>query len=126
MSNTSEQTGCAARSRKLATISGVVVAVLGMSVFGWGIVISILAGLVVIVGGSIGLTRIMCQDAEEGEPASVIVPPALEQETKVVEEPEVPVVAAPEQSLIKPSTALPGQVELTARKGTWRYQGATG
>jgi NADH-quinone oxidoreductase subunit E len=31
--------------------------------------------------------------------------------------------AAEEMNLVQPSKALPGEAELAARKGTWRYEG---
>jgi hypothetical protein len=134
MNAISKQTGCAARSWKLATISGVVVATLGMILFGWGVVMSILAGIVVAVGGGVGLIRMMCRDTDMVETETETVSaapattstPASESAAKTIETPVVAPVAAPVESPVKASAVLPGQLELVARKGTWRYRGATG
>ena len=59
------------------------------------------------------------------EAANSASKPAAKPETPAVKEPQEP-VATPKDTagLVKPSKELPGQVELSGRKGEWRYSGA--
>lgn len=113
-------------------IAGVVMALLCKLILGWGLLVAIIAG--VVVGG---IAHLVFGRSVDTAPASTPAPapraaaptptptpapepaPAPEAEPVATPAAEAP---APEAALIKPSTPLPGEAELAARKGTWTYK----
>ncbi|GAA6190516.1 hypothetical protein [Phaeobacter sp. NW0010-22] len=128
MDTSTDQTGCAARSWRVAVYGGIAVAVLFMAIGGAGLFQAIIAGAV--SGGVLGfvLTRYLCSETAE-EPATQMSPPqpdpAPAPTAPEMSDQQVAEVAEPEMisSLVKPSKDLPGQQELSNRKGTWKYKG---
>ena len=144
MSTSSNNTG---RSWVAAAIGGGIVGIL-LLVVGSGVVIALVVALVIFAAGLMLLprgkasvseeTRVVSSPAAPAEPASPTprAPEPAVAETQPEPEPvatEVgpapePMVSETEQpsltasTLIKTSKALPGQVELAARKGTWRFE----
>lgn len=130
MDTSTDQTGCTARSWRVAVYGGIAVAVLFMAIGGAGLFQAVIAGAV--FGGVLGfvLTRYLCSETAE-EPTTQMSPP--QPDPTPVPEPAAPEmsdqqvaeVAEPEMtsSLVKPSKELPGQQELSNRKGTWKYKG---
>lgn len=127
MDTSTDQTGCAARSWRVAVYGGIAVAVLFMAIGGAGLFQAIIAGAV--LGGVLGvvLTRYLCTEAAEvpSEPMSQVQPdPAPAATVPEVPEPRVAdVEPEPTSVLVKPSKELPGQQDLSSRKGTWKYKG---
>ncbi len=153
MTNDTGNENTNARHWKRAGIGGVVVAVLLMAVKGMGLVSAAMSGAVVAAVAGYVLTRMvgnrdvgqMAREAWEepdamslaaaeagaSEPAAAAEPsvetaseapaPAEPQAAEVAPEAPARISASP---LVKPSKPLPGQQELAARNGTWRYQGA--
>lgn len=140
MTNDSKDGKSNARHWQKAAAGGVVVAVLLMVFNGTGLVTALISGGVVAAVAGYILTRMVgdrdvaemaraAQDAAEQmrDSASARVTEAEPQAAPAAPEtgdvPETParISASP---LVKPSKPLPGQQELAARKGTWRYQGA--
>jgi len=129
MDTSTDQTSCAARSWRVAVYGGIAVAVLFMAIGGAGLFQAVVAGAV--IGGVLGfvLTRYLCTETAEdpGTPMSPEQPePVSEPAAAEVLEPQVANIGVePEttRSLVKPSKELPGQLDLSNRKGTWKYKG---
>ncbi|MFC3117984.1 hypothetical protein [Jhaorihella thermophila] len=148
MTNDSKDGKSNARHWQKAAAGGVVVAVLLMVFNGTGLVTALISGGVVAAVAGYILTRMVgdrdvaemaraAQDAAEQmrdsatttaratetEPSAPAEPQAATAAREATQAPQAParISASP---LVKPSKPLPGQQELAARKGTWRYQGA--
>jgi uncharacterized membrane protein YhiD involved in acid resistance len=131
-------------SWRTAAIGGAIVAIL-LAIVGAGLLVAVLAGLAIIVIGLVLLPRVGNSVTEETRIVSA--PPASAQplvenvtepvSAEVQETPEAQVTLetaqAPTQpktaehgpfasDLVKASKTLPGQQELAARKGTWRFE----
>lgn len=138
MTTTKDRTADTARVWKRAAYGGLVVAGV-ILVFGQtSVTTAVIAGVVAFAAGGYlgGRMSGAVQEAQEraelatqapaeaapSAPAPVEQAPAA----SAAAEPE-PVVAqaeaAEEMNLVQPSKALPGEAELAARKGTWRYEG---
>lgn len=125
MSNGNNTNGGVSRHWKLAGVGGVVVAVVYAVLTGSGIGASVLIGALFtgVAGFVMGRNAEDATDAATAPAAApvveTIVDAVVEPAQDVVETIDTPAPAA--QTLIKPSTALPGQAELAGRKGSWRY-----
>lgn len=136
MTKSTDNTG---RSWVTAAIGGGVVGIL-LLVVGSGLLVALITGLVIFAIGLMLLPRRgatkSAMTGEVSKPAAPIQPqtaatpePVVAQEQPASEATPTPTpTAAQEQpsltasALIKTSKALPGQVELAARKGTWRFE----
>ncbi|MCE8507525.1 hypothetical protein KBY28_03575 [Ruegeria pomeroyi] len=138
MTTSTDKSADTARVWKRAAYGGLVVAgvilVFGQTSF----MTAVVAGLVAFAaGGYLGgrMTAAAQQAEARGNLAEDIradvaqsapAPMAEPEVVNVVAEPErVETVAeaAEEMKLVQPSKVLPGEAELAARKGTWRYEG---
>lgn len=138
MTTSTDKSTDTARVWKRAAYGGLVVAgvilVFGQTSF----MTAVVAGLVAFAaGGYLGgrMTAAAQQAEARGNLAEDIradvaqsapAPMAEPEVVNVVAEPEpVETVAeaAEEMKLVQPSKALPGEAELAARRGTWRYEG---
>lgn len=134
MTNGSNSEGGPGRHWKLAGVGGVVVAIVYSLLTGASLVSSILIGAIFAVAAGMYLGRKGAEDE-----ASISAPPTPEPvapepvvSEPVAAEPAAQPAAAPvadvtgevaaAESLVKPSTELPGQAELAERKGEWRYE----
>lgn len=147
MNDTSETRGCAARCWRVSAYAGLAFAVLFLLFGGVGLITAAIAGVVVFAILGFAASRFLCPDADEDvtaeltpepTPAPVVetAPEPEPEQTAAVEEPvqasdasnggaDVPEVVtepAAQSGVVKPSTVLPGQVELASRKGSWRYE----
>ncbi|WP_146344763.1 hypothetical protein [Falsiphaeobacter marinintestinus] len=133
MSNENNTNNGLSRHWKLAGVGGVVVAVVYSVLTGAGIGSSVLIGALFtgVAGFVMGRNSEGAAEtpaapqaaAPQAEPVETIVDAVVETVEDVADDvAETVATAAPAtQSLIKPSTALPGQAELAERKGSWRY-----
>jgi predicted flap endonuclease-1-like 5' DNA nuclease len=143
MNNNATPGHCARNCWFVAALVGIVAVLYLMASVGLGLIMSFLIALLVAAAVGMLLRRIFCvasavsgaaaarpapaQAAPEPTPAPEPAPepePTPEPEpvpepANKTEPPEVPVAVA---SVLKPSTALPGQQELAARKGSWRFE----
>lgn len=138
MTTSTDKTADTARVWKRAAYGGLVVAGV-ILVFGQtSVVTAVIAGVVAFAAGGYlgGRMSAAVQEAEErGNLAEEIRTDVAQSAPAPMAEPEVVnVVAEPEpvetvaeaveeMKLVQPSKALPGEAELAARKGTWRYEG---
>lgn len=136
MTKSTDNTG---RSWVTAAIGGGVVGIL-LLVVGSGLLVALITGLVIFAIGLMllprrgasksAMTREVSKPAAPIQPQTAATPePVVAQEQPASEATPTPTpTAAQEQpsltasALIKTSKALPGQVELAARKGTWRFE----
>ncbi len=139
MTPSSNNTG---RSWGTAAIGGGIVGLL-LLVVGSGVLIALLVGLVIFAIGLMLLPRRKAPDAvvtrevrSPAVPARPLTPPEPEPvAAEMPNEPEPVTAKAPRatpseteppqvtaSTLVKASKALPGQIELAARKGTWRFE----
>lgn len=150
MTYSSEKADCTRRCWISAIVAGVVIAILLMSLGGWGFWASLVIGLVVLAVAGVALPRLICPVAQASAPVSrpasaptpapVPAPAPAPAPEPVAAEPDPepdpePVATDPEPAeepapetdagTIKPSTTLPGQQELAAREGAWRYEPAS-
>lgn len=121
---------CKRKSRLLAAVGGFLIAVLLMVLGGWGFVPAVVVGVLVFVVGGILLNRINCQPAPAAQPATV--PQKVAENPK--DEAKAPESTAPAKvkkpspapamptAKVTPSKPLPGQADLAARKGEWKYE----
>lgn len=125
------------RSWVAAAIGGGVVAIF-LLVAGSGPVIAVVAGLVIFAIGRVLLPQGNASETEvtrevsrpaapvqrQSQAPSAPADPATSEARPAPEpaapEPEQPGLTA--STLVKASRALPGQMELAARKGTWRFE----
>jgi len=141
MITSSEKSTCNKRCWLIAAIFALAVWLLLMGVGGWGFWAAAVIGLVVFAVAGVILTRLLCASVAEPVAAPVAAPtaaptpapaatpeaqaPATEAAPDSAPAPATPAASAePASSVIKPSTALPGQQELSTRKGSWTYQGS--
>lgn len=113
-------------------MGGGAVAVLAL-LTGYGIGGAILAGIAGVgithlVMSRMGGSKARAASAPTAQPEAPEPAPTAQPEAKVAAEPApaqqaASAAAAPGEAepLIKPSTPLPGEAELAARKGTWKY-----
>lgn len=136
---------CTKRCWLIAIVGGFLTLILLMALGGWSFFPALLLGAIVAVVGGFILTRLLCQSVPEpvahSAPAPAPTPapapapeptpapePAPEAAAPAAAAPSEDVVAAAEEDApspvaeIKPTTALAGEAELAARKGTWRYE----
>ncbi len=143
MTHASERADCTRRCWKIAIVAGIVIATLLMSLGGWGFWASLVIGLVALVAVGIVLPRLICPAARASAAVSRPTPaaaptaspspvpaPAAEPAPEPAPEPvaaehEAETETQTEDGIVKASAALPGQQELAARKGNWRYQPAS-
>ncbi|WP_203583010.1 hypothetical protein [Ruegeria sp. PrR005] len=130
MTTSKDKTADTARVWKRAAYGGLVVAGV-ILVFGQtSVMTAAVAGVLAFAAGGYLGSRMSdaVQEAEErtdvarSAPSPVAEPVAA----SAVAEPEpvaTAVEAEEETKLVQPSKALPGEAELAARKGTWRYEG---
>lgn len=134
MTLTSPSENCTRNFWLVALAIGVMLAMYLMLSAGWGVLWSLIVGLVILVVAGILLTRFFCADdtmqvsgtaATEAAPKPAPTPTSEAEAEPVAESaPEsVDIPAEPTESgtAFKASTSLPGQAELVARKGSWRY-----
>jgi len=128
----SEKAECEKRCWLLGLAAGVVLALLLM-LFGAGFLLSLFLGILAFVAAGIFLIRTRCA-VQAVAPAAKPTPAPIT-EAKPEPKPEPKPAPAMEQEpakpaaqgtgwLVKPTAALPGEQELDARKGTWRYGAA--
>ena len=146
MSTSSQQQACAARCWKIAALAGVGVAVLLIAFGGWLWWKAIVIGVVVFSVGGVALRRLWCRDdvvdirpasaaAQFPDPTQTQTAPQAPAQTREpapaskgeAEPKKAPQTPADEPNTgadavtIRPSAVLPGQQELAARKGSWKY-----
>lgn len=139
MTNSTNHANASARHWRNAVAGGVLVAILLVVFKGASLIAALISGAAVAIAAGIILTRLvgsrdiadMAADTQERTEQAVAaaMPAAAPEEPVPAPQPaETAPEPAPEEhsarSLVKPSTPLPGQQELAARKGTWRYEGA--
>ncbi|MGR3615446.1 MAG: hypothetical protein ACU0BB_05355 [Paracoccaceae bacterium] len=144
MTTSNDTTGCTERSQKLAILGGAVLGVLswlstglfvgiGVGVVSWVLLRTVLVKILCPEGQADSVTTApaAAESAAAPEPvAETASEPAPDVEELTAEEAPVAVDAPAEESaqvaastIVKPSKSLPGQEELAARKGTWKYKG---
>ncbi|SDE46803.1 hypothetical protein [Ruegeria marina] len=130
MTTSTEKSADTARVWKRAAYGGLVVAGV-ILVFGQtSVMTAAVAGVLAFAAGGYLGSR-MSGAVRETEARADVAPSAPAPMTEpvaasAVAEPEpvaTVVEAAEEMKLVQPSKALPGEAELAARKGTWRYEG---
>ncbi|MCV6584932.1 MAG: hypothetical protein OIF47_05320 [Marinibacterium sp.] len=144
--STDKETSFLTTQRKIGAGAGIVLAILLM-ILGVGLILSVILGAIAAAAVGYVLDQNGAQDAPAATvPAAPmaqapVAAPAPEPAAPVAAEPEpaAPVAADPEPVApmvadpvadtdmdmpVKPSAVLPGEQELAARKGTWRYQPA--
>lgn len=115
------------RNWRMAAIIGGIVALL-LIVVGSGLIVGLLAGLVTFGVAAMLLPQAETEVVAAPGPASVSEPAPVETETtpevtaSVAAEPIKAEPAPAMSGLVKASKVLPGQQELAARKGTWRFE----
>ncbi|WP_425046159.1 hypothetical protein [Primorskyibacter sp. S87] len=122
---------------KKAALGGAGTAVVA-TLIGSGLGTAAVVGLAVTGGIGFMLGRRQDESASSVEPQPAAAPaaePAAPEGDTVAAAAETPADPAPEptpaeatqpisaSSLVKPSTPLPGQADLAARKGSWKYEG---
>lgn len=108
---------------------GAGVAVLWIPVMGGGLSTAFLAGVAATGVAHLVLSRMGGRKAEPAPAPEQTAPeqtasaasPAPAPVSAVTETPKPAAPAPAVDPLVKPSKALPGEVELSARKGTWTY-----
>ena len=151
MNTTNDGMACRQKCWLTGLAVGLAVFVLALAVLGWSFFGSLVVGVVVAAAVGKYLISSRCTDdqapvstepaapkAPEPAPAPQAEPapaPAAEAAPEPVAETAAPAPeATPEpqpapqvvttaSSIVKPSAVLPGQQELAARKGSWRYNG---
>lgn len=140
MANGEEQMSCSSRCWIAAAVLGVLIALILVVFAGWGFWGALLLGIVIFAAAGILLTRAVCTDASasihapsvpEARPTAAEAPPPAAPEAAAVDAEDLPAnspaavapAADPEAvRLVKPSVALPGQQDLSSRKGSWSYR----
>ncbi len=136
MTTSTDKTADTARVWKRAAYGGLVVAGV-ILVFGQtSVMTAAIAGvLAFIAGGYLGgrMSGAVQEAQERAELATQTLadvapsaPAPMAPGASAAAEPEpvaTTVEAAEEMKLVQPSKALPGEAELAARRGTWRYEG---
>jgi len=133
MSST-QTTKCTRNSWLVGLAVGLIVGYFLLNFLGLNFYLSLFLGSVVFaLGGKYLVNRFCVDSADQGSDAvrpTLVSTSAPKPEAQPAPEPE----AAPQApatppsngvspSAVKSSAALPGQAELAARKGSWRYQG---
>ncbi len=152
MNRKPDSESCVATCRFVAVAIGILLALILWLGAGWGILWSLIAGVAGFALARILLPRLFCSETgrQEDTVSAAPVPPAAPAPEPAPEpapqpepvpepEPEPEPAPAPEPasgesqpakaapaSLVRASAALPGQDELAARKGSWRYRGPAG
>lgn len=106
---------CFLGSWVVAAFAGALALVLVMVLGGWSFVQGVFVGALVFVVAGILISVIMCRPLPPLEGAKITTPRSAK--------PAEPATAkTPDPaSTVKPSKPLPGQAELAARKGEWKY-----
>jgi len=129
MSNNSSSLICAATCWGIALLGGVLGAVLLMVLAGWGFMQGAFIGVVLFVVAGAVLSWLLCRPLPAPGTVSVGGAQTKPAPPKATEKPApAPAAAAPtataaEAAPAVKSTQLPGQEELAARKGEWKYDG---
>lgn len=138
MTNSMNNDSCAARCQTLAIAGGIVIGLLFWAIM--GLILGVLIGLVGWVVLRSLLPKMLCSEGAAAKTSATTTAPAAEAAPAPapasepaaedpVAAPEAAAETAPEAapaasgSVVKPSKSLPGQEELAARKGTWKYEG---
>lgn len=118
MNNNDAMVSCAVGSWLVAAFAGALAAVLVMVLGGWSFVQAAFIGAVVFVAAGILISVVMCRPLPPVNSASA---PGKERDVqeKPIDAPEA-TTAAP--SSVRASKPLPGQADLAARKGEWKYE----
>lgn len=126
MTTSKDKTADTARVWKRAAYGGLVVAGV-ILVFGQtSVMTAAVAGVIAFAAGGYLGSRMSdaVQEAEERADVARSAPAPMAEPIVAGPEPVATAVeAAEEMKLVQPSKALPGEAELAARKGTWRYEG---
>jgi len=139
-----ETTKCTRNCWLIALAVGLIVAYFLLNLLGLNFYLALFLGSVVFALGGKYLVNRFCVDvADQGSDATGPSPeptpapkpesapepqvtPAPDPTPEPQAAPQAPAAPAGDDvlpSVVKPSTALPGQAELAARKGSWRYHG---
>ena len=129
---------CSSRCWIAAAVLGVLIALILVVFAGWGFWGALLLGIVIFAAAGILLTRAVCTDASESIHAPAPSAPEARPMASETPSPAAPIeaedlpatspaavapAADPEAvRLVKPSVALPGQQDLSSRKGSWSYR----
>lgn len=140
MSDTTD-TGCSRKCWQGAAMAGAVSCLVLKFAVGFGLIASLFLGLVIFAGIGTLLVKMVCtQTAETGTisstvaaakasaaaaPAAAAVAPTPQPDPADLPAAEAPTQSAPDRAVVQPSTALPGEADLAARKGTWTYRPQT-
>lgn len=122
---------CAVGCWLVALLGGVLAAMLLMVLGGWTFMQGVFMGVVVFVVAGALLSWIICKPLPAAGEASIASEPANTAERPTAAKPTASAAGAsaavaatattaPE---VKPSAPLPGEAELAARKGEWKYEG---
>lgn len=138
MSDTSNS-GCGKKCWQGAAIAGGVLFLLLKFAAGFGLLASLFLGVVITAGLGTLLVRMVCTETAEtgaisstaaaarasaaAAPAAAAVAPTPQPDPMDVPAtaPEADPQTTPERAVVQPSTALPGEADLAARKGDWAY-----
>lgn len=108
----------------VALLGGVLAAALLMVLGGWTFLQGVFAGIVIFAIAGALLSWIICKPLP-----SIGEAPAAPKKAEAAERPvaapaaAATTAAAAAASEVKPSTPLPGEADLAARKGEWKYEG---
>lgn len=127
MSNTSGSLVCAATCWGIALLGGVLAAALLMVLAGWSLMQALFIGVVLFVVAGALLSWLLCKPLPA--PGAVSIDPKTpgEHPAKAAAKPAAAAPAAAAAPKATPasvkSSQLPGQEDLAARKGDWKYDG---
>ena len=126
MGNTSGSWICAGTCWGIALLGGFLGAALLMVLAGWSFVQAVFAGGVLFIFAGLVLSWLLCRPLPA--PGTVSIAPKTADATpkKAATRPAPAAAPSPaaEAAVVVKSTQLPGQDELSARKGEWKYDGA--
>lgn len=128
MDNNQDLANCTKRCRIVAALTGAVAAVLLVLLAGFGVLPALIVGILIAVVVAWLFYNKVCQDLPAQDVAPVAqsntAPTPVAEQPAVAANPPAPAAAAAAPALkVNPSTSLPGQADLAARKGEWKYEG---
>jgi len=130
MSTSSDQDRCARSCWFAAALTGVLVSLLLMFLSGWSFISAFILGFIAAMIVGFGARAMLCSASQapispvKPAPAAEPAKPAVAKTPPAAAAPVAPAATAKPASqdpVVKPSTALPGQADLAARKGSWKY-----
>lgn len=121
MSNVNDSAKCAVTCWIMAALAGLVFFAVLMVVVGWSFLQAFFTAAVIALIVGLFLSLVVCSGSKGA--AAAPAPQAQAAPAEASKPAAAPAAAAPVKAFeMQPSTPLPGEAELAARKGEWKYE----